>query len=107
VIDLLEHQFGGGLDIDGLERHTQRFGKPDRVAPGAFTRCETRQRERENVAARPAFPVHRAGGDDHRVGGVQPAGQPEHHLRVVQRAQPLLQTGDLDVVGLIAIMFQP
>ena len=30
-----------------------------------------------------------------------------HHLRVVQRAQPLLQTGHLDVVGLIAILLQP
>ncbi len=90
-----------------FERHAQRFGEPDRVALGALTRRETRQRERENVAARPVFPVHRAGGDDHRVRGVQPAGQPEHHLRVVQRAQPLLQAGDLDVVGLVAVMFQP
>ena len=95
------------LDVDGLERHPERFGEPDRVALGAFTRREARQREGENVAARPAFPVHRAGGDDQRVCRVQPTGQPEHHLRVVQRPQPLLQTRDLDVVGLIAILFQP
>ena len=30
-----------------------------------------------------------------------------HHLRVVERAQPLLQAGDLDVVGLVAVLLQP
>ena len=107
MIDLVEHQFGGGLDVDGLERHTQRFGEPDRIALGAFTRREPGQRERQNVAARPAFSVHRAGGDDQRMRRIEPTGQAEHDLRVVQRAQPLLKTGHLDVVGLIAILFQP
>ena len=83
------------------------LAKLDRVAFGALAGRESGQREGQNVAARPAFPVHRARGDDQRVGRIQSAGHPDDELRVVQRAQPLLQPGDLDVVGLVAILFQP
>ena len=75
MTDLGEHQFGGGLDVDRLECHAQRLGEPDRVALGALTGGEAGQRERKNVAARPAFPVHRAGGDDQRMRGVQATGE--------------------------------
>ena len=107
MADLLEHQPGGVADVDFLERDTQRARQPDRVALGAISRRESGQRECQNVAARPTFSVHRACGDDQRVGRVQPAGNPDDDLRIVQRAQPLLQPGDLDVVGLIAILLQP
>ena len=107
MLHLLEHQFRGRLDVDLFEGHTEGVSKPNGVVLRAFARRETRQREREDVAAGPAFSIHRARGDDQRVRRVQAAGQPEHHLRVVQRTQPLLQTGDLDVVRLIAILLQP
>ena len=81
--------------------------QPDRVALGPLAGGEARQRERENVAARPVFAVHRTGGDDQRMRRVQTAGDADHHLRIVQRAQPLLEPGDLDVVGLVAILLQP
>ena len=107
MIHFAQHQLGGRLDVDLLERHAQRVGQPDRVALGAIAGGETGKRERQNVAARPAFSVHRAGGDDQRMGGVQATRDADHHLRVVQRAQPLLQSRHLDVVGLVAILFQP
>ena len=106
MTDLLEHQFGGVADVDFLERYTQRTRQPGRVVLGAVSGREPGQRERQNVAARPAFPIHCARGDDQRVCRIQPAGNPDDDLRVVQRAQPLFQPGDLDVVGLVAILLQ-
>ena len=38
---------------------------------------------------------------------VQPTGDAEHNLRILQRPQPLLQARHLDVVGLVAVLFQP
>ena len=107
MIHFAQHQLGGGLDVDLLERHAQRLGEPDRIALGAVAGGETRKRERQNVAARPFFSVHRTGGDDQRMGGIQATGYADDHLRVVQRSQPLLQPRDLDVVCLVAILFQP
>ena len=107
MIHFAQHQLGGRLDVEFCEGDTQRLGKPHGVALGAVAGGETGEGERENVAARPVFPVHRAGGDDQRMGGVQPTRNTDHHLRVVQRAQPLLQSRNLDVVGLVAILFQP
>ena len=107
MIDLGQHQLGRRGDVDRLERDAQCLGQPGGVALRPLTGRETRQGERQNVAARTLFPVHRAGGDDQGVRGVQSAGQPQHHLRIVQCAQPLLEAGHLDVVGLIAILLQP
>ncbi len=109
MIDLFEHQLGGGPDVDGLERHAERGGQTGRVVLGALTRGETGHRERQDVVARPPpLAVHRPGGDDQRVRRVQSAGQPpQHHLRIVQHAQALLETGHLDVVGLVAVLLQP
>jgi len=104
--DLGEHQFGGGLDVDGLERHPQGVGEPDGIGLGALARREPGQCERENVTARPVFSIHCARGDDQGVGRVEATGEPEDHLRVVECPQPLLQAGHLDVVGLVAILLQ-
>ena len=89
------------------EKVTPSARQLDRVAFGAISGREAGQRECQNVAARPFFAVHRARGDDQRVCRVQPAGNPDDDLRIVQRTQPLFEPGDLDVVGLIAILLQP
>jgi hypothetical protein len=65
---------------------------------------EAGHREGQDVAAGAAQPVHRPGRDDQRVGGVQAAGDPDDDLRMADRAQPLLQPGHLDVVGLVAVL---
>ena len=54
--------------------------------------------------ARPAEPVHRAGGDDQGMGGVQPAGHADHDLGLSDRPKPLFKTGHLNVVGLVAVL---
>jgi hypothetical protein len=107
MTDLFEHQPGGVADVDFGECDAQGTRQPDRVVLGAISGRESGERKRLNVAARPAFPVHRARGDDQRVRRVQPPGNPDDDLRVVQRTQPLFQPGNLDVVGLIAILLQP
>ena len=61
----------------------------------------------EDVAARPVQPVHRLGGDDQRVRRVQAAGDPDDDLGLADRAEPLLEPGDLDVVGLVAVQREP
>ena len=38
---------------------------------------------------------------------IQPTRNPDHDLRVVQRPQPLFEPGNLNVVGLIAVLLQP
>ncbi len=68
---------------------------------------EPGERVGEDVAARPAEPVHRPGRDDQRVGGVQTARDADDDLRLADRPQPLLETRDLDVVGLVAVEGQP
>ena len=78
-----------------------------RVGLRARAGGEARQREAEDVAARPPGAVHRLRGDDQRVGRVEAAGDADDDLRVADRAQPLLQPGDLDVVGLVAVEVEP
>ena len=107
MIDLLEHQLCGVGDVDFGEGDTECSAKLDRIAFGVLAGCEAGQRERQNVAARPVFPVHRARCDDQRVRRVQPTGNPDDDLRVVQRPQSLLEPGDLNVVGLVAVLLQP
>ncbi len=50
--------------------------------------------------------VHRLRGDDQRVRRVETTGDADHDLRVADRPQPLLETGDLDVVGLVAVLLE-
>ena len=57
--------------------------------------------------ARPAQAIHRPGGDDQGVGGVQAPGDADHDLRLADRPQPLLQAGHLDVVRLVAVLGEP
>lgn len=107
MADLGQHQLGGVADVEFGERDPpQGFRELDRIALGAVAGCESGQSEREDVAARPAFPVHRTRGHDQRMRRVQAAGNTDHDLGIVQRAQPLLEPGNLDVVALVAIPFQ-
>ena len=58
--------------------------------------------------ARAAEPVHGLGGDDQRVGRVEPAADADDDLAAWPMAvQPLLEPGDLDVVGLVAVEREP
>ena len=102
-----EHHLGGGADVDLLEGDTERRAQAGRVASGVLTGGESGQAEGQDVATRTPLPVHRPRRDDQGVGGVQTAGDPDDDLGVVQRAQPLLEAGDLDVVALVAVLLEP
>ena len=101
---LAQHEPRGLGDVELGERHAERLGQADRVALRAVARREARQREREDVRARPLLPVHRLGRHDQRVGRVKAARNADHDLGVRERPQPLLKACDLDVVGLEAVL---
>ena len=91
MADLGEHQGGGGSDVDLFEADPEGLRQRDRVALGPLAGGEAGEREGQDIAARAAFAVHRLGRDDESVGGVQSAGDADHHFGVVQRAKPLLE----------------
>ena len=107
MAQLGQHEPRGRGDVQLLPRHAQCPHQPHRVGLGALTGGEARQREPENVAARAAFAIHRPGRDDQSVGGVQSSRDSDHQLGHPDRPQPLLEPGDLDVVGLITVRLQP
>jgi hypothetical protein len=85
------------------ERLAQRGG----VVAGVVGGGEAGHGEREDVGARASHPVHRLGGDDQRVRGVQPARDADDDLGLADLLQPLLQAGHLDVVRLVAVLGEP
>ena len=106
VAEVGEQLLRGGPDVDLLEGDAERLAQPGRVALGGLAGREARQREREDVAARSVHPVHRLGRDDQRVRRVEAAGDADDDLRLPDRAEALLEAGDLDVVGLVAVQRQ-
>ena len=69
-------------------------------------RAEARQRVGQHVLARQAELVHRAAGDDQRLGRIEAARDADDRLLGAARLQALRQALDLDVVGLVAIVAQ-
>ncbi len=70
----------------------------------SFAGGEARHGVGQDVGARQTQQVDRLGGDDQRVGRVEAAGHADHHPLDACRSQPLHEPGDLDVVGLVAIL---
>ena len=64
-------------------------------------------REGQHVAARAAEPVHRLARDDQRVRRVEAAAHADDGLGRADGVEPLLEAGDLDVVGLVAVELEP
>ncbi len=85
----------------------ERFHQRDRIGLGVRRGGEAGHRIGQDMAARPAQQVERPGADDQRVGGIEPAGDADHHALDAGRAQPLRQARDLDVVGLVAVLLEP
>ena len=56
--------------------------------------------------ARQPEQVDRLGGDDQRMGGIETAGDADHDALGAGRAHALHEAGDLDVVGLVAILLE-
>ena len=106
MAELAQHEPGRLGDVDRLERDPEGLRQALRVGLRALARREAGQREGEDVRARAAGAVHRAGGHDQRVGGVESARDPDDDLGVADRPQPLQEAGDLDVVGLEAVLLE-
>ena len=58
------------------------------------------------VGARQAEPVADLGGDDQRVGRVEPARDADHHVLAAGRLEPAHQALDLDVERLVAVLVE-
>ncbi len=70
-------------------------------------RRESRHRVSQNTAARQPQQIERLRANNQRLRRIQPAGNANDHLSESGRAQPLRQTGDLNVIGLVTILLQP
>ena len=68
---------------------------------------EPRHRVREDVAARPAHPVHRPGDHEQGVRRVQAAAHADDRLRPADRLHALHEPRDLDVERLVAVLREP
>ena len=106
VADVGQHLRGRRADVDLLEGRAQVLAQQGRVRLRALGRGETGQRVAQNVRARSPQQVHRAGSHDQRVRRIQAARDPDDDLWVADRAQALDQAGDLNVVGLVAVLLQ-
>ena len=102
-----QHLFRRRLDIEFARRRAQRLHQRPGIGLGVIRGREPRHRISQNAVARQTEQIERLGTDQQRLGGVQAAGNPDHHLLQSGGANPLRQPGDLDVVGLVTILLQP
>ena len=103
VVHVVEHLPRGRADVELLEGDAEGLRQPGRVGLRRLAGREAGHRERVDVAARTTEPVHGTGRDDQRVRRVEAAGDADDHLGLADRVQSLLEPGDLDVVGLVAV----
>ncbi len=107
VADIAQHAFGGGADVELPPGDAESLHQPDRVRLGVRGGGEAGHGVGKDIAARQPEQVERPAAHDQRVGGIEPARHADHHAFDPGRAQPLRQAGDLDVVGLVAILLEP
>ena len=106
VPDVAQHLDRRRFDVEFGRGDAQRLHQRPGVALGVFRGCEARHGERHDIGARQFQLVEGLGADDQRLGGVQPAGDADHHFLYPRRLQSLHEAGDLDVVGFVTILFQ-
>ena len=99
-----EHPLGERADVQLLDVAAQRPRQRQRVGlrPGAGG--EARHGDGVDVLAAQAQAVDGAGGHDECVGRVQPPAHADDDPGLADGAQPLDEGGDLDVVGLVAVL---
>ena len=78
MAEIAQHLPGGRPDVQLLLRHAERGHEGDGVGLGGLARGEAGQGVAEDAVARAAEQVHRLGGDDQGVGGVEPARDADH-----------------------------
>ena len=106
VTHLSEHLGGGGTDVQLLDVAAQSPGQGQGIGLGVLGGGEARHGDGVDVLAPQTQAVHRPGGDDEGVGGVQPAGHADDDRGQADGLHTLDQGRDLDVVGLVAVLGQ-
>ncbi|HMJ35460.1 MAG TPA: hypothetical protein VK501_16245, partial [Baekduia sp.] len=89
MAELLEHQPGGGPDVELLPRDAERAHQRDRVVLGVLAGREAGQGEAEDVGARQSERIESARRDQQRVGRIQAAGDADHDALAVGHLQAL------------------
>ena len=105
--DVGQHLFRRRLDVEFAGSHAQRLHQRPGIGFGVIRGRESRHRVSQDAVARQPQQIERLRADQQRLGGIQTAGNPDHHLLQPGRAQPLRQAGDLDVVRLVTILLEP
>ena len=106
VTDVGQHLRGSRTDVDLLERRAQVLAQQGRVLLRSLGGRKAGQRVAQDVRARAAKQIHRAGGHDQCVRRIQATRDTDDDLGVTDRAQALDQAGHLNVVGLVAVLLQ-
>ena len=104
VADILEHLHAARPDVDLVRFHAQRLHQAEGVAVGLFGCGKTGHRIGQDMGAGQIQEVHRPGGDDQGMRGVEPAGDADDDLVDPGGFQPLGQSLNLDIVGLVAAL---
>ena len=104
VADILEHLHAAWPDVDLVHLHPERLHQAEGVVMGLVGCRETGHRIGQHVGAGQLQPVHRPGGDDQCMGGVESPGDADHDLVDSRGLQTLGEPLNLDVVGLIAAL---
>ena len=102
--DRAQHRSRGGADVDLADADPQRRHQRASVGERRVAGPEAGHRVGEHVRPRQAEAVDSPGGDDQRMGRVEPARDPDHDPVDPGRAKPRLQTRDLDPVDLLATL---
>jgi hypothetical protein len=79
VADVLEHLHAARSDVDFVCLHTQRFHQAQCIQAGFFTRREAGHSVGKNMGAGAREKIHRPGGDNQSVRGVESAGYADHY----------------------------
>ena len=80
VADVLEHLGAARPDVDFIGLDAERLHQGKRIAAGLVRCGETRHRIGQHMPSGKFQPVHRSGGDDQRMRGIEPAGDADHDL---------------------------
>ncbi len=88
------------------QRRLQRLHQRQRIGLALAAGGEARHGVGEDVFTRQTEQVDRLGGDDQGVGGIETAGDADDNTLGAGRAHALHEAGDLDVVGLVAILLE-
>ena len=103
MFEVGEHLLRRRTDVELVGADPHRLHEGDGVPLRLLAGGKSRHGVGEDVLPVDAEAVERPCSHDQRLGGIEPAGNPDHELADARRLQPLHEAGDLDVVGFVAV----